>query len=570
MRCISGLIESRPILKWENFNIFNFSDRKFLWSFFIAAVVIYTPLLIWNEWPQRDVAFRYAPMAEAFARGDFQYAFHPRCQMMLPLCAGIVCAVSGCSGLMGCKVAALAFFILGALPLFAIAKVIFDRKTAIGAVILYLFCFHIIDELVVTGVRDILKCFFLLWMSRELLMIHLERGSRRHYAALGLSCGLSVCIRGEMLFIAAAVLLISGVLDGLKNRWLWRSALGLLCAVAGASVEILTNLAVSGYAIPSSRFVAIFQNAFHTDPTVVRFYLYVVLPSFPLYLAACHAAVFMLTDPLRKKLLCGAAAVAAVAATVYIVRNTPTDTRGGLVKFFRGIHGGCAPVFYPPALLGLLTVLWQKRGNASQRLILSLFFLFGGMVVLQIIFHDRCYYVSSRYLLPAVPLILPWSAIGIHTLWELLKFTKIPYPRVVAAVSVTFAVVLAVYLGYRTEVLNHCREKEVKDWAIIQKLKRKLLMEKRFFYKPAFDISYYRPNVKPTVFPYKISYYSVSLFLAGCSETNSPNQADFIITNTAVGERGLRKQFGLKNKMRRINTPIPSRRGDLIILEIVK
>ena len=557
-------------MDWEKFNIFTFSERKILWSFVIAAVILYVPLLIWNEWPTRDVASRYAPMAEAFARGDFQYAFHPRCQMMLPFCAGIISVLTGVSGLMACKITALIFFILGAFPLFCIARTLFGRKIAIGTVILYLFCFHIIDEMVVTGLRDELKSFFLLWISREFLMMFLERGSWRHYAKLGLACGLSICVRGELLFIATTVVFLCGVLDGLKNRWLWRTSICMLCAIAGASVEILTNLAVSGYAIPSSRFVAIFQSIFHADPTLVRFYLYAVLPLIPLCLGLCHATVFMLTDPLRKKLFKVLAAIVAIAVLVYIIVNTPTNVRGGLPKFFRDINSGCAPVFYPPALLGLLTILWQRRWNATQGCVLSLFFIFDGLVIGQIIFHDHCYYLATRYLLPAAPLILPWSAIGIVTLWELLKYTKIPFPRAIAAATVSFAILLSIYLSYRTEVLNHYRPKDFKDWDIILEMKRQLSTRKKSFYKPKLDVSFYKTNIKPAVFYHNISYYSVSVYLAGCSDVDNPNEADLIITSDKIGERGIRRTFGFNRPMRRIGKPVPSRRGNLIILEIIK
>ena len=556
---------------WEKLNIFTFSDKKFMWSFVIAAVLLYTPLLILNEWPQRDTVFRYAPMAEAFARGDFQYAFHPRCQMMLPLCAGIICTLTGVSGLMACKISALIFFIVAALPLFSLAKPIFGRKIAIGAVILYLFCFHIIEEMVVTGVRDTLKIFFLLWMSKEFLTVFRERDSWSCYLRLGAACGLSICVRGEMLFIAVPILFLCGVLDGMRHRWLRRFAACLSCAVAGASVEILINLAVSGYAVPSGRFVPLFQGLFHTDPTLGNFYLYAVLPTIPIYLAACHITVFMLRDPLRKKLLAAIAVLSAVAVAVYIIKVTPLNPDHGISHFLRSIHNGCAPVFYPPALLGVLAILWQRRWDAAQGWILTLFLLFDLLVIGQIIFHDHCYYVSSRYLLPAVPLFLPWSAVGIATLWALLKYdNRIPFARTIATGAVIFAIGLSIYLSYRTELLNRRRPREVSDWQTIQDLKRQLPAKDKYFYKPPMDVLYYRSNTGPVVFSYRIGYYSVAAYLAGCSETNDPGEADFIITSASIGARGMRKKFKINRPIRKIGKPIPSRRGKLVILKIVK
>lgn len=45
--------------------------------FILFSVIAYVPLLCLTDIPVRDVAHRYAQMADAFARGDFSYAFHP-------------------------------------------------------------------------------------------------------------------------------------------------------------------------------------------------------------------------------------------------------------------------------------------------------------------------------------------------------------------------------------------------------------------------------------------------------------------------------------------------------------
>ena len=556
-------------MNWEKFNIFNFSDRKFLWTFVIAAVIFYLPLLIWNEWPQRDVAGRYAPMAEAFARGDFKYAFHPRCQMMLPLCAGIVRTLTGVGGLMACKISALIFFILAVFPLFDLAKTVFNRRIAIGAATLYLFCFHIIEEMVVTGVRDALKIFFLMWMTRQLLMVVRERDVLRHYLGLGAACGLSACVRAEMFFIALAVLFISGVLDGLKHRWMGRFSAGLLCAAAGLSIEVLVNWAVCGYAVPCSRFITLFRQYLHTDPTLGKFYLYALLPMFPLYLALCRITVFMLTDPRRKKLLAALTAVAAVVLVVYIVRNTTVKV-SGLAKFFRGIHNGLTPVFYPPAILGILTVLWQRRWTNAQWWLAALFLLFNGLVIGQVIFHDRYYYVAARYLMPAAPLLLPWSAIGIWTLWQLVIFSRVPHPRAVAGMAVGVAIALSLYLSYRTEILNHCRRKEINDWKTIHELVGQFSGIRKTFCRPAVDPACCKSNERPLICADKIGYYSIAPYVGGFSCAGDPAEADFLIVPADLNQTWVRRYFGVKRPVRKFRRPIKSRRGDIQIWQVVR
>ena len=196
--------------------------------------------------------------------------------------------------------------------------------------------------------------------------------------------------------------------------------------------------------------------------------------------------------------------------------------------------------------------------------------LFDLLVLGQILVHDRCYYVSSRYLLPSVPLILPWSAVGIATLWELLKFFRVPFPRVIAATAIVFAIGLSIYLAYRTEILNHRRAKELNDWQTIQGLKRQLSLRKKFFIKPTPDLSYYKGNVGPAVFAHRANYYSLSVYLAGFSLAKTADEADLIITPEEVGANGIRRDFGFDRPLRETGSPVPSRHGNIVILEVVR
>jgi hypothetical protein len=52
------------------------TPERILLFFVIWSCAAYLPLFFWDITPLRDVADRYAPMAEAFARGGFLYAFH--------------------------------------------------------------------------------------------------------------------------------------------------------------------------------------------------------------------------------------------------------------------------------------------------------------------------------------------------------------------------------------------------------------------------------------------------------------------------------------------------------------
>ena len=546
-------------------------DRKVLLSFFIAAAVLYVPLLLWNEWPSRDTAFRYAPMAEAFARGDFRYAFHPRCQMLQPLVAGCLCAITGMSGLAACKFASLLFFMLGAVPLFYLAKAVFDRKTTLLTVALYLVCFHLVNVLVLEGGRDAAKMFVQIWMACEYIRISLRRDELSHYIRLGCACGLSICIRGDMLLIAGVVLFGCGIMDGRKHRLPWRSLLALLCAVAVASAEILINWAISGYAVPSCRFVELFQKIFHTDPTPAAFYLGAVLPAIPLFFIACKACCFMLENRMRRLILCLFLAVAFAAALFRIVGSTPCDA-DHLAKFISGICIGVSPAFFIPAAIGVICRIWQKRWSPAQSRIAGLFLLYILLLIGQIIIHDRCYYVSSRYLFPAVPLVLPWCAVGLITAVELIcKYVPVLTPRLLACLAAAIIVPLCLYLAYRNEINNHFRKRELRDWKTIQELKKQFPSKERHFVNAPVEMQVYRDNVRPKVFfDNKIhpGYYIVSISLAGMGWSDKPGDADFIVTSAKCRDAEVSGKFKLKGGVRKYGREVRCRVGALQIWKV--
>ena len=56
------------------------SRLRAAWPFwcFLLLVLLSLVFILTDIFPQRDVACRYAPMADAFRDRDFTYAFHPR------------------------------------------------------------------------------------------------------------------------------------------------------------------------------------------------------------------------------------------------------------------------------------------------------------------------------------------------------------------------------------------------------------------------------------------------------------------------------------------------------------
>ncbi|PWM82040.1 MAG: hypothetical protein DBX90_06470, partial [Lentisphaerae bacterium] len=79
-------------------------------ALFLLALALGLGLAAINVFPAPDVATRYAPMAEAFAAGEWKYAFHPRIPMLHQTLAGCFCWLFGISGFAGCRLAAVLVF----------------------------------------------------------------------------------------------------------------------------------------------------------------------------------------------------------------------------------------------------------------------------------------------------------------------------------------------------------------------------------------------------------------------------------------------------------------------------
>ena len=111
-----------------------------VWYVAIVVAVVMSCFAAANPLLATDAICRHAFMAEDFAAGRFATAFHPRFGIGLPICAGIVCACSWLDGLSAsCFVATFAWA-LCIIPIYGIANMVFDKRTAWFAVILFLIC----------------------------------------------------------------------------------------------------------------------------------------------------------------------------------------------------------------------------------------------------------------------------------------------------------------------------------------------------------------------------------------------------------------------------------------------
>ena len=122
-----------------------------------------------------DTLCRYAPMAEAFAQGDWANAFHPRFAVGGTVVAGLLALLPGFDGLTACTVSAALAWALCLVPVHRLAERLFDARAAWFALILFALC---PQPLVwaLGGLREPFKMLGLLLMVDALVRVRDEEG----------------------------------------------------------------------------------------------------------------------------------------------------------------------------------------------------------------------------------------------------------------------------------------------------------------------------------------------------------------------------------------------------------
>lgn len=93
-----------------------------VWIVLSALICWFYPLMVF------DSIARYVPMADAFARGEWRLAFHPRFGVIFPPLTGALVWLFGIGGDKACQIVSTAFLAFSAVPVWAIAKRVFKEN----------------------------------------------------------------------------------------------------------------------------------------------------------------------------------------------------------------------------------------------------------------------------------------------------------------------------------------------------------------------------------------------------------------------------------------------------------
>lgn len=227
--------------------------RTFIPLMLFLGAMLAGGMLIWfNRIPANDTCTRYAPMAEAFAAGYWEYAFHPMYGVFFPSLSGMIVRFFHLNGFRACQIAALFLWAVSIFPLYELFKKLWDRKIALISCCLYLLCSKL-HRYVYDGLRDNGRTLGLALLALGLIVLLPEKRNRAWWFIASGGAILTL-LRADGLLFALVALFIAFAADLRQNGLrCWRS----ICATLLFLLLILPQLYLTwkwtGYPVVSAR-----------------------------------------------------------------------------------------------------------------------------------------------------------------------------------------------------------------------------------------------------------------------------------------------------------------------------
>ncbi len=196
-----------------------------------------------------DSITRYAPMADAFAAGDWKFVFHPRFGVLFEVLCGGVSWLTGLSGAKSIQVVSSGFLALAGVPVFFLVKRLFGARIAWWSLALLLvnddFTRYAMD-----GLRDTGKCLAFALVAYGAIE------DRPAWLGLGVFVFVTLVAYG---FALGSVFLFAWCVYCVLTRPLGLAALSSLVPFLGwaagtAAVTVMTH-AYTGHWVPTTHFI---------------------------------------------------------------------------------------------------------------------------------------------------------------------------------------------------------------------------------------------------------------------------------------------------------------------------
>lgn len=216
-------------------------------------------LLYFNQLPANDTVTRYAPMARAFAQGDWIYAYHPHSGILFSTLSGIF-AWLGMDGYRACQFAALLLWSSSAMVFYCLALRLWHKRSiALIAEMLYLLCSHL-HRMVYDGIRDngrSLGGFLLVW---GILWFYEERHRWKPVLCTAAGAAILGMLRVDGGLFAGIGICCFLIFDILNHGWkTGRSVAVVVLFFVLITPQLYLNYCWSGYPVLNSRYALILE-----------------------------------------------------------------------------------------------------------------------------------------------------------------------------------------------------------------------------------------------------------------------------------------------------------------------
>ena len=484
----------------------------------LTAALLVIGGIVLNDIPVRDVASRYAPMSEAFARGDWQYAFHPRIQPLQVISGGIIAWLFHCDGFTALKIASLLWFAGGIFIIWKLFRELYPEKPYIAAAAV-VFCsiFPCNIHMAISGLRESGKTFILLLTALALVKIWRNVKNCYPFILLGIGCFLAVLCRADMIMTGIFLLFTGVVLECREKRFPRLSLISTAITALGILLNSLLNHHICGHAMPDYRFAEVFQEMTGEPAQFADISQLTLLVMFLLVSAAVITAWMLKKIPVAIFL-----AVPFILTVATSIRAGLNDEEHSAGEFISSLLGGCYHAVGIFSLLAIIYLIWRKRFNTGEFLLCLTLLAnaFFNIVPMQL-FH-KSLYVSSRYLYVAVPLLAGFFAIGINEIYQFIR-EKINAKTANAALTVACAAMCGgmIFHAIQPTLRERTREKEIimrrGIWELATLIREDYDGEK--YRENIFDLNNYNSDQAPFIQFDSASKIIVAAYLAGGSSS---------------------------------------------------
>lgn len=227
-------------------------ERFTPWLVFLALWLFMLPAIVMFDYPQADVATRYAPMAEAFAAGDWRFAFHPRIPPLLPICAGMLVRLCSCDGAVACRIAGALFLSFALFPLYWGVRRMYGARVATVSAMLYAGCAWLF-RFGYYGLREPLCVFAVLMLFLAAVRMRMRSSSWRWYLVFAAAEAMLLLSRGDLALFVLATLTMLLVWDLYRHHHPLRTLAVVAAMLAMLIPLLLYNYRMIGYPVPEVR-----------------------------------------------------------------------------------------------------------------------------------------------------------------------------------------------------------------------------------------------------------------------------------------------------------------------------